>query len=68
MALSAALSLGDTVVAVAVAGDEEEAERIKRNWGDWSCNVPIEVADRPAALAGPNRAQATSSPSRATTR
>jgi amino acid transporter len=42
-ALSAALSLGDTVVAVAVAGDDEEAERIKRDWGDWACNVPIEV-------------------------
>jgi hypothetical protein len=42
-ALSAALSLGDTVVAVAVAGDEEEAGRIKRDWGDWACSVPIEV-------------------------
>jgi amino acid transporter len=42
-ALSAALSLGDTVVAVAVAGDDEEAEKIKRAWDDWSCNVPIEV-------------------------
>ncbi len=46
-ALSAALSLGDTVVAVAVAGDEEEAQRIKRNWDDWSCNVPIEVVIDP---------------------
>ncbi len=42
-ALSAAMSLGDTVVAVAVAGDEEEAQKIKRAWDDWSCNVPIEV-------------------------
>ena len=42
-ALSAALSLGDTVVAVAVAGDEEECERIKRAWGDWHSGVPIEV-------------------------
>jgi amino acid transporter len=42
-ALSAALSLGDTVVALAVAGDEEEAARIKHDWGDWACNVPIEV-------------------------
>jgi amino acid transporter len=46
-ALSAALSLGDTVVAVAVAGDEEEAERIKHAWGEWSCNVPIEVVIDP---------------------
>ena len=42
-AVSAGLSLGETVVAVAVAGNEEEAERIKREWDDWSCGVPIEV-------------------------
>jgi amino acid transporter len=42
-ALSAAMSLGDTVIAVAVAGDEEEGERIKRDWGQWKCSVPIEV-------------------------
>ena len=42
-ALSAALSLGDTVVAVAVAGDEDEREQIKRNWDAWSCAVPLEV-------------------------
>jgi amino acid transporter len=42
-AVSAAMSLGDTVVALAVAGDEEEAEMIKRAWSDWRCNIPIEV-------------------------
>ncbi|HTU84207.1 MAG TPA: APC family permease [Solirubrobacteraceae bacterium] len=42
-AASAALSLGQTVVAVAVAGDEEECERVKREWDEWSCGVPIEV-------------------------
>jgi amino acid transporter len=42
-AVSAALSLGNTVVAIAVAGDEEESERIKRDWDDWSCGIPIEV-------------------------
>jgi amino acid transporter len=42
-ALSAALSLGDTVVAVAVAGDEEECEQIKHEWNQWSCSVPLEV-------------------------
>jgi amino acid transporter len=42
-ALSAAVSLGDAVVAVAVAGDEEERDRILRDWGDWSCGAPIEV-------------------------
>jgi amino acid transporter len=42
-ALSAALSLGETVVAVAVAGDDEERERILEEWRVWSCAVPIEV-------------------------
>ncbi|HUA07114.1 MAG TPA: APC family permease [Solirubrobacteraceae bacterium] len=42
-AVSAALSLGNTVVAVAVAGDDDEAQRIKREWDEWSCGVPIEV-------------------------
>ena len=42
-AVSAALSLGDTVVAVAVAGDEDECERIKHDWDEWACGIPIEV-------------------------
>jgi amino acid transporter len=42
-ALSAALSLGETVVAVAVAGDEEEREQIQRDWAQWRCSVPLEV-------------------------
>lgn len=42
-AVSAALSLGQTVVAVAVAGDEEECEKVKRDWDEWTCGVPIEV-------------------------
>jgi amino acid transporter len=42
-AVSAALSMGETVVAVAVAGDEDEAERIKREWDEWQCGVSIEV-------------------------
>jgi hypothetical protein len=41
--LSAALSLSDTVVAVAVAGDEEERERIKHDWYEWQCGVSLEV-------------------------
>ncbi len=50
-AVSAAVSLGETVVAVAVAGDEEEAERFKREWDEWSCGVPIEVLlDRQRSL------------------
>jgi amino acid transporter len=42
-AVSAALSLGETVVAVAVAGDREECEQIRRDWNEWSCDVSIEV-------------------------
>jgi amino acid transporter len=42
-AVSAALSLGETVVAVAVAGDEEERERILRDWAEWDCGPPLEV-------------------------
>jgi amino acid transporter len=42
-AVSAALSLGETVVAVAVAGNEEERARIKRAWDEWSPGVPIEI-------------------------
>ncbi len=42
-ALSAALSLGETVIAVAVAGDESERLQILHDWGRWRCAVPIEV-------------------------
>ncbi|MEA2211713.1 MAG: hypothetical protein QOF83_1661 [Solirubrobacteraceae bacterium] len=42
-AVSAAISLGHTVVAVAVAGDEDERERIIRAWSRWNCGPPIEV-------------------------
>jgi amino acid transporter len=42
-ALSAALSMGDTVVALAVAGDEEECAQIKRDWAEWEPGVPVEV-------------------------
>jgi amino acid transporter len=47
-AVSAALSLGDTVVGLAVAGDEEERERILRAWTEWQCGPPIEVVIDPA--------------------
>jgi amino acid transporter len=42
-AVSAGLSMGETVVAIAVAGDEDEAGRIKRAWDDWACGIAIEV-------------------------
>jgi hypothetical protein len=41
--ISAALSLSGNVVGVAVAGDEQERERITRAWGEWACGVPLEV-------------------------
>jgi amino acid transporter len=42
-ALNAALSLGETVVAVSVAGNEEEREKITQDWDAWRCAVPLEV-------------------------
>jgi amino acid transporter len=45
--LNAALSLGDTVVAIAVAGDEEERERVLDGWAEWKCSVPLEVVVDP---------------------
>jgi amino acid transporter len=42
-AVSAALSLGETVVAVAVAGDDDECAEIKRAWAEWECGIPVEV-------------------------
>jgi hypothetical protein len=41
--ISAALSLSENVVAVAVAADEREREEITRAWRDWACGVPLEV-------------------------
>ena len=42
-ALSVALSLGETVIAVAVAGDEDEREQLTQAWARWRCAVPLEV-------------------------
>jgi hypothetical protein len=47
-AVSAAQSLGGTVVAVAVAADEDERDRIVSEWSDWDCGVSIEVLVDPA--------------------
>ena len=41
--MSAALSMGETVVAVAVAGDDDGARQIKHEWDQWACGIPIEV-------------------------
>jgi amino acid transporter len=42
-ALSAALSMGDTVVALAVACDEDERTQIRHEWEEWKPGVPLEV-------------------------
>ena len=42
-AVSAAMSFGDMVVAVAVAADEDEKAEIERAWSEWKCGPPIEV-------------------------
>jgi hypothetical protein len=42
-ALSAALSMGETVIAVSVAGNEDERKEIIEQWNHWACNVPLEV-------------------------
>jgi amino acid transporter len=46
-AVSAALSLGDTAVAIAVAADEDERRRILTDWSQWRCEIPIEVVVDP---------------------
>jgi hypothetical protein len=41
--------LSDNVVAVAVAGDDEERAQIERDWTRWHCGVPLKV------IVDPNR-------------
>ncbi len=53
-ALSAALTLGDTVVALTVAHDPEVAARLLQDWDRWSPGVELEVLDSPQrSLVGP---------------
>jgi amino acid transporter len=42
-ALSVALSIGETVVAVSVAGDEDERDGIRAIWDRWAPGVKLEV-------------------------
>jgi amino acid transporter len=46
-ATSAALSLGETVIALSVAGDQKEREQIEHDWSEWCPGVPIEVVIDP---------------------
>ena len=41
--LSAALSLSENVVALAVAGDDDERKEIEHDWAIWKCDVRLEV-------------------------
>jgi amino acid transporter len=47
--LSAGLSLSDNVVAVAVAGDDEQRAEIERDWARWHCEIPLKT------IVDPNR-------------
>jgi amino acid transporter len=47
-AISAALSMGDTVIAIGVGGNDEECHKIKRAWDEWQPGVPIEVLHDPS--------------------
>jgi amino acid transporter len=50
-AISAAISLGDRVVPLAVAGDEEERDRIAKAWNEWGSGPPLEIViDRQRSL------------------
>ena len=42
-AVSAAMSMGEEVTAVAVAGNREERDAIERHWRAWACGVPLHV-------------------------
>jgi amino acid transporter len=42
-ALCAGLALGDRTVAVAVAGDADERDRLMQQWQAWNPGVPLEV-------------------------
>jgi hypothetical protein len=46
-AVTAGLSMSDRVIAVCVAGDEDERTRIKAAWVAWAPDVPLEVVIDP---------------------
>jgi amino acid transporter len=46
-ALTAALSLGDEVVALAVHADPERAEALRRAWEQWEPGVRLDIVDSP---------------------
>ncbi len=46
-ALSAALALGDTVVAVSVHHDPAASAALQADWARWNPGVPLEVLDSP---------------------
>jgi hypothetical protein len=46
-ALTTALSMSRTVVAVSVQADPEEADRLRSRWDEWDPGVPLTVIDSP---------------------
>ncbi|MDH6109354.1 amino acid transporter [Kitasatospora sp. MAP12-15] len=46
-ALTAALALGDDVVAVAVHGDPVKAQALRERWAQWDPGVRLEIIDSP---------------------
>ncbi|KAA2263487.1 APC family permease [Solihabitans fulvus] len=53
--LSAALSMGDTVIAVHVSFDDEQeqARRLQREWEEWQPDVPLVLLDSAHRVLGP---------------
>jgi amino acid transporter len=43
LALRAALSLGDQVVAISVQPDDASADSLRSDWAEWNCAVPLDV-------------------------
>src|SRR5439155_12448304 len=49
-ALAYAVSLGQPVLALHVSPDDQDADRIKREWDAWGRHVPLEVVISPYRL------------------
>ncbi|GAA1905303.1 APC family permease [Streptantibioticus ferralitis] len=53
-AISAALALGDEVIALSVQHDAATADRLRRTWEEWDPGVPLDIIDSPnRSLVGP---------------
>jgi amino acid transporter len=53
-AISAALALGDEVIAMSVQPDADSADKLRRTWEEWDPGVPLDIVDSPnRSLVGP---------------